>query len=64
MAGRSLRPRLQDILDNISIVRGAIEGRDFASFASDPVLRLAIERATHLSDLRPVIEAILSNQQP
>ncbi|MBX9590726.1 MAG: DUF86 domain-containing protein [Hyphomonadaceae bacterium] len=48
MAGRSVRPRLQDILDHIAIVNGAIAGRDLASFASDPVLRLAIERAIEI----------------
>ena len=45
MAARSLRPRLEDILENIAIVAGAVAGRDLANFSADPVLRLAIERA-------------------
>ena len=48
MARRSARPRLQDILDNIAIVKCAIAGRDLASFAGDPVLRLAVERAIEI----------------
>jgi hypothetical protein len=40
MASRSVRPRLQDILDNIAIVKGAIVDRDLASFTADPVLSL------------------------
>jgi uncharacterized protein with HEPN domain len=48
MASRSLRPRLQDILDNIAIVKGATTGRDLAFFTADPVLRLAIERAIEI----------------
>jgi uncharacterized protein with HEPN domain len=45
---RSLRPRRQDIVDSITIVNGAIAGRDFQSFTADPVLRLAIERAIEI----------------
>jgi uncharacterized protein with HEPN domain len=48
MAGRSLRPRLQDILDNIEIVGGAISSGDVASFTTDPILRLAVERAIEI----------------
>jgi uncharacterized protein with HEPN domain len=48
MVQRSARPRLQDILDNIAIVRSAIVGRDLASFTGDPVLRLAVERAIEI----------------
>jgi hypothetical protein len=35
MADRPLRPRLQDILENIDIVTGAVGKLDFASFAAD-----------------------------
>ena len=45
MPGRSFRPRLQDILDNIGIVASAIRGHDLRTFTANPVLRLAIERA-------------------
>ena len=45
---RSASPRLQDILDNIAIVSGAVAGRDFDSFVADPVLRLAVERAIEI----------------
>jgi uncharacterized protein with HEPN domain len=48
MAPRSARPRLQDILDNIAIVKGAVAGRDLASFTQDPLLRLAVERAIEI----------------
>jgi uncharacterized protein with HEPN domain len=48
MAARSLRPRLEDILENIAIVAGAVAGRDLANFSADPVLRLAIERAIEI----------------
>ena len=43
MAPRSARPRLQDILDSIAIVKGAVAGRDLALFTQDPLLRLAAE---------------------
>jgi uncharacterized protein with HEPN domain len=45
---RDLRPRLQDILDNIDIVTKAVAGRDLPSFVGDPILRLAIERAIEI----------------
>src|SRR5688572_15313739 len=48
MAGSSLRPRLQDILDNIDIVETAISGADASSFTANPVLRLAVERAIEI----------------
>jgi uncharacterized protein with HEPN domain len=48
MTARSLRPRIRDILDNISIVSGAIGGHDVQSFTRDPVLRLAVERAIEI----------------
>ena len=49
MAGaRSLRPWLEDILENIAIVTGAVAGRDLASFTADPILRLAVERAIEI----------------
>lgn len=48
MTGRSLRPRLQDILDNIGIVEAAISGGDAVSFAANPILRLAVERAIEI----------------
>jgi len=48
MAGRSVRPRLQDIRDNIAVVDGATAGRDLGSFVNDPVLRLAVERAIEI----------------
>jgi uncharacterized protein with HEPN domain len=48
MAARSLRPRLEDILENIAIVVDAVAGRGFASFTDDAVLRLAIERAIEI----------------
>jgi uncharacterized protein with HEPN domain len=48
MPGRSIRPRLQDILDNTAIVKAAIAGRDLPSFVGDPVLRLAVERAIEI----------------
>jgi uncharacterized protein with HEPN domain len=58
MARRSARPRLQDILDNIAIVKTAVAGRDLASFTSDPVLRLAVERAIEIisEDVRHIPE--------
>jgi uncharacterized protein with HEPN domain len=62
---RSLRPRLQDILDNIAIVSGAVVGRDFDSFAVDPVLRLAIERAIEIiSEAVRHIPEELRNKHP
>jgi uncharacterized protein with HEPN domain len=48
MTARSVRPRLQDILDNIAIVSGAIDGHDLQSFTENPVLRLAVERAIEI----------------
>jgi uncharacterized protein with HEPN domain len=45
---RELRPRLQDILDNIGIVTNAVADREFSSFIGDPILRLAIERAIEI----------------
>ena len=48
MAVRSLRPRLEDILENIVIVTGAVAGRDLADFTADPILRLAVERAIEI----------------
>ncbi len=48
MTARSVRPRLQDILDNIAIVTDAIVGHDLASFTGSPVLRLAVERAIEI----------------
>ena len=48
MTGGSLRPRLQDIFDNIGIVEAAISGGDAAAFAANPILRLAIERAIEI----------------
>jgi uncharacterized protein with HEPN domain len=48
MASRSVRPRLQDILDHIAIVRAATAGQDLVSFVADPVLRLAVERAIEI----------------
>jgi uncharacterized protein with HEPN domain len=65
MAERSIRPRLQDILDNISIVGGAIEGRDYPSFVADPVLRLATERAIEIiSEAVRHIPEDLRNRHP
>ena len=43
-----MRPRLTDILDDIAIVSAAVAGRDLATFAADPILRLAVERAMKL----------------
>ena len=48
MAARALRPRLEDILQNIAIVAGAVSGRDLAGFTGDAVLRLAVERAIEI----------------
>jgi uncharacterized protein with HEPN domain len=48
MAARSLRLRLDDILESIDITAKAVDGRDLASFDADPVLRLAIERAVEI----------------
>lgn len=48
MAARNIRPRLLDILENISIVKGAVSGRDYESFVRDHILRLAIERAIEI----------------
>lgn len=48
MTVRAVRPRLQDILDNIAIVGAAIEGYDVASFTNNAVLRLAVERAIEI----------------
>jgi uncharacterized protein with HEPN domain len=48
MKSRSVRPRLLDILQNIDIVTEAVAGRDYASFVSDQILRLAIERAVEI----------------
>jgi uncharacterized protein with HEPN domain len=48
MTARSVRPRLQDILDSIAIVSDAIVGHDLASFTRDRVLRLAVERAIEI----------------
>jgi uncharacterized protein with HEPN domain len=48
MKSRSVRPRLLDILQNIDIVEGAVAGRDYTSFVSDHVLRLAVERAVEI----------------
>jgi uncharacterized protein with HEPN domain len=48
MAARSLRPRLEDILENIAIVTGAVAGRDLADFTADSILRLAVERAIEI----------------
>lgn len=48
MASRSIRPRLLDILQNIDIVTEAIAGRDYPSFQSDTILRLAVERAVEI----------------
>lgn len=45
---RSIRPRLLDILQSIDIVEKAIAGRDYATFQSDAVLRLAVERAIEI----------------
>jgi uncharacterized protein with HEPN domain len=47
-AARSLRLRLDDILESIDITANAVEGRDLASFDADPVLRLASERAVEI----------------
>jgi uncharacterized protein with HEPN domain len=47
-ASRALRPRLDDILENIDIAKGAVATHDLASFTADPVLRLAIERAIEI----------------
>ena len=48
MAARSLRLRLDDILESIDITAKAVDGRDLASFDADPVLRLASERAVEI----------------
>jgi uncharacterized protein with HEPN domain len=48
MASHSIRPRLLDILQSIDTVQGAVTGRDFASFQSDHVLRLPVERAIEI----------------
>jgi uncharacterized protein with HEPN domain len=48
MTDRPLRPRLQDILENIDIVAGAVGKLDFGRFAADPILRLAVERAIEI----------------
>ena len=53
MTARSVRPRLQDILDNIAIVTDAIVGHDLASFTGNPVLRLAMERAIEIRGRTP-----------
>jgi uncharacterized protein with HEPN domain len=48
MGSRSVRPRLLDILQSIDVVNGAVAGRDYASFQSDYVLKLAVERAIEI----------------
>lgn len=48
MAARSIRPRLLDILESIEIVGQAIAERDYASFKSDSILRMAVERAIEI----------------
>ena len=48
MAGRSLRPRLQDILANIRIVEGMVADCDQETFTANPVFRLAVERAIEI----------------
>jgi uncharacterized protein with HEPN domain len=48
MAARSLKPRLDDIIESIDIVTGAIAERDFQAFNADAVLRLAVERAIEI----------------
>jgi uncharacterized protein with HEPN domain len=48
MTARSLRPRLEDILENITIVTEGVARRDFEDFTKDPILRLAIERAIEI----------------
>lgn len=48
MAHRSLRPRLEDILSSIRIVEGVVKDQTLETFASNDVLRLAVERAIEI----------------
>ncbi len=48
MPKRTVLPRLTDILDAIAVAEQAIEGKTFADFEQDRVLRWAIERAIEI----------------
>ena len=45
---REIRHFLQDILDAIAIVEDAIDGKSFADYKGNAVLRLALERAVEI----------------
>ena len=48
MARRSANLFVQDMLDHIEIVEGLISGRDVASYANEPLVRLALERCIEI----------------
>ncbi len=48
MTRRLLRPRLEDILENIRIVEGMVKAHTLETFASNDVPRLAVERAIEI----------------
>jgi uncharacterized protein with HEPN domain len=48
MTGRSIRPRLEDILSNIDIVSDALVGKRLDAYLADRLLQLAVERAIEI----------------
>jgi uncharacterized protein with HEPN domain len=48
MNTRSLDARLQDILTSIGHIEKAISGKSFEDYKSEPILRLAVERALEI----------------